>query len=115
MKLPRFMWIDLPTPDLEAAKKFYGGLFDWSFIPAPGGHNALAKKDDKAVAALVQLANPKARWNLYVGVESADETANKAKALGAELLEPPFNVLDLGRIAALRDPTGAPFALWQSM
>jgi predicted enzyme related to lactoylglutathione lyase len=27
-------WIDLGTPDVEAAKVFYGGLFGWTFASA---------------------------------------------------------------------------------
>ena len=27
----KVIWLDLVTPDLSAAKKFYGGLFGWTF------------------------------------------------------------------------------------
>src|SRR3984885_1139108 len=27
----KVIWVDLVTPDLAAAKRFYGGLFGWSF------------------------------------------------------------------------------------
>jgi uncharacterized protein len=47
-------------------------------------------------------------------VTSADETAAKAKALGATLMKEPFDVSTVGRMAVVHDPTGAVFALWQA-
>jgi predicted enzyme related to lactoylglutathione lyase len=49
-----------------------------------------------------------------VAVDSADETVARAATLGAEVLNPPFDVFDVGRMAMLRDPSGALFALWQA-
>ena len=50
----------------------------------------------------------------YVSVTSADETAAKAKELGATLLAGPFDVMTFGRMAVIQDPTGAVFSLWQA-
>ena len=52
-------------------------------------------------------------WGLYVCVLSADETAQKAARLGGRLLDPAFDVMDVGRMAVIQDPTGAVFMLWQ--
>jgi predicted enzyme related to lactoylglutathione lyase len=52
-------------------------------------------------------------WNNYVTVESADESASRAKELGATLMMKPFDVLDVGRMAVIQDPTGAVFSIWQ--
>ena len=30
-----FSWTDLSTPDAEASKRFYGGLFPWEFEDNP--------------------------------------------------------------------------------
>jgi predicted enzyme related to lactoylglutathione lyase len=43
-----------------------------------------------------------------------DESARRARELGAAVLSEPFDVMDLGRMAVVRDPTGAVFALWQA-
>ncbi len=37
-----------------------------------------------------------------------------AKELGATLLKEPFDVMTVGRMAVVQDPTGAVFALWQA-
>ena len=52
-------------------------------------------------------------WACYVAVKSADETAAKAKSLGGTVVQEPFDVMDHGRMAAITDPTGATFCIWQ--
>jgi hypothetical protein len=54
-------------------------------------------------------------WNSYVAVENADAAAAKAKQLGGTLLAEPFDVMDVGRMAVIQDPTGATFCVWQAM
>lgn len=118
-----FCWIELGTNDAKAAKAFYGGLFKWSFQDDPAGPDSVyttAKLRDREVGGLYQRdADQKnrgvpPRWLAYLAVQSADETAAAAKSLGASLQMEPFDVMDLGRMALLDDPQGAPFALWQA-
>ena len=52
-------------------------------------------------------------WNLYVTVSNADQAAEKAKSLGATVLDAPFDVMQQGRMAIIRDPTGAVLQLWE--
>src|SRR4051794_8134845 len=52
-------------------------------------------------------------WLSYVTVEEADATAARVGELGGAVTLPPFDVLDAGRMALLRDPQGAIFAIWQ--
>jgi hypothetical protein len=52
-------------------------------------------------------------WMSYFTVESADDTASKARSLGGRLLDEPFDVMDAGRMAVVQDPTGAVFAVWE--
>jgi hypothetical protein len=50
----------------------------------------------------------------YISVEAADATAARANELGgAAVFREPFDVVDAGRVAAIRDPTGAIVSLWQ--
>jgi len=53
-------------------------------------------------------------WNNYVAVKSADETAKRAQELGGTVLAPAFDVMDVGRMAVLQDPTGAVFCVWEA-
>ena len=53
-------------------------------------------------------------WTSYISVEDAEATAARADQLGgAAVFREPFDVLDAGRVAAIRDPTGAIVSLWQ--
>ncbi len=52
-------------------------------------------------------------WNMYVTVSSADDSAKRAEALGGTIIAPPFDVMDVGRMAVLRDPSGAFFQIWE--
>jgi predicted enzyme related to lactoylglutathione lyase len=52
-------------------------------------------------------------WNSYVSVASADDAAQRAGGLGATVVAPPFDVLDAGRMAVVRDPQGAFFMVWE--
>jgi len=117
-----FCWSELSTSDLEGAKSFYAGLFGWQAIdnPVPGGGvYSMQNLAGKPVAAIApqpeqqRAARVPALWNSYVSVESADAAADKAKALGAAVHAPPFDVMDVGRMAVIQDPQGAFFMLWQ--
>lgn len=118
-----FCWVELGTTNSEAAKKFYTELFGWSFTDSPIGPDmvyTMLKQDGKDVGALYQMNSDMTsqgippNWLSYVAVSSADETAAKAKELGATILNGPFDVFTVGRMAVVKDPTGAVFALWQA-
>lgn len=118
-----FCWVELGTLDGEAAKKFYTELFGWTFNDVPMGPSevyTMLKLDGKDVGALYRLtsemrsAGVPPHWLSYVSVTNVDESAAKAKDLGATLMKDPFDVMDVGRMAVVQDPTGAVFALWQA-
>lgn len=115
-----FSWAELATTDAATAKKFYTGLFGWTFVDSPAGPDmvyTMLKKRDKSVGALYGMGpNQKGvppHWNIYVTVESADQSAKKAKDLGAKILAEPFDVMDVGRMATVQDSQGATLCLWQ--
>ena len=112
-------WVDLATPDLEAAVEFYGPLFGWEMPELPkleqmGGYRR-AKKGGKDVAGmmpLMQEGQPPA-WSTYVSVADADATAAAVKENGGSVISEPMDVMELGRMAIFADPTGAVFGIWQ--
>jgi uncharacterized protein len=119
----RFCWVDLGTSDAADAKRFYTGLFGWAFEDRPMGEGAFYTMlflNGKSVAALYQQdAQQQAmgippNWLSYISVESADRAAERTAALGGTVLMEPFDVLDVGRMAMIQDPTGAVVALWEA-
>ena len=118
-----FCWVELATTNGQAAKTFYTQLFGWDYVDNPVGPDmiyTMLKLNGKDVGALYQMPSEMTaqgippNWLNYVSVKSADETAEKAKAAGATLLKDPFDVFTVGRMAVVKDPTGAVFALWQA-
>jgi uncharacterized protein len=53
-------------------------------------------------------------WSSYVSVDDVDAAAARARELGAEVMAEPLDVMEAGRMAVLRDPTGALLHLWQA-
>ena len=111
-----FSWLDLSTGDAGSAKDFYGELFGWEFedndIPG-GGVYTMCHVQGDVVAAIMQQDEQPGHWNNYVTVVNADETTAKAKQLGAEVYEEPFDVMEAGRMAVFADPVGAMLCVWQ--
>jgi uncharacterized protein len=117
-----FSWADVSTSDQPAAKEFYIGLFGWDANDSPVGDGvvySMMEEDGKDVAAVSpqpqqqREAGVPPLWNSYITVESADDSAAKAKELGATVHAPPFDVMDVGRMAVIQDPQGAFFMIWE--
>ena len=113
-------WIDTSQPDADAACDFYRGLFGWQLedmMPpgAPGKYfiGRIRGGDVAAIGSSSEGGPDAAVWNTYIWVDSADETAAKARAAGGNVVAEPFDVMDAGRMAILTDPEGAAFCVWQ--
>jgi len=118
-----FCWVGLATSDPDSAKAFYTSLFGWEaedLSAGAAGTYTMLRYGGREVAILYRQ-QPQARaagapphWTSYISVEDAGATAAKANDLGgAAVFREPFDVLDHGRVAAIRDPTGAIVSLWQ--
>ncbi|HJZ73576.1 MAG TPA: VOC family protein [Vicinamibacterales bacterium] len=117
-----FSWPELATTDQKAGVAYYRGLFGWDVKEEPIGPTevySMFQMRGRPVAAAYTMrpeekqAGAPPHWNSYVTVNSVDETVTKAQAIGANVLAPPFDVMDAGRMAVLQDPTGAVFQVWQ--
>jgi uncharacterized protein len=114
-------WIDTSQPDPEAAVAFYSDLFEWEFEnvmpPDAPGEYCIARirgGDVAAVGSQPEGGPPAAVWNTYIWVESADEAAAKVQGAGGQVVTPPFDVPQAGRMAVFTDPEGAAFNVWQA-
>jgi predicted enzyme related to lactoylglutathione lyase len=112
-------WVDLATPDLDAAESFYRTLFGWEIPELPdssemGGYRR-AKKDGRDVAGampLMQEGQPPA-WNTYVSVDDADAISRAIQENGGTMVAEPMEVSNYGRLALFTDPEGAFFGIWE--
>jgi predicted enzyme related to lactoylglutathione lyase len=118
-----FCWVGLATSDPADATGFYTSLFGWQAQDLPAGAAGtftLLYHHGREVAILYRQT-PEARaagapphWTSYISVDDVDATAARAGELGgAAVFREPLDVLDAGRVVAIRDPTGAIVSLWQ--
>jgi uncharacterized protein len=112
-------WVDLASPDPDAAASFYGGLFGWDAIETgpveeTGGYRML-QRGGRNVAGLgpTQGEGQPAMWTTYVSTDDADSLAAKVRDAGGQVVMEPFDVLGVGRMAVFVDPAGAYFSVWQ--
>jgi hypothetical protein len=113
-------WFELGTTDQAGAKKFYTELFGWSVFDAPMGpdqfYSMFRLKDRDAAAAYTlgpEMQGVPPHWMVYFATSNVDETAAKIPELGGSLIQPPFDIMDVGRMAVAKDPGGAVFSLFQ--
>lgn len=111
-------WIDTEQPDVEAAVEFYSGLFGWTFedVMPPGapGRYLIAKLDGQDVGGMASAQEGPAVWSTYIAVEDTDAAVRRLVAAGATVRLAPADAGEGGRSAALTDPEGAEFRVWQA-
>ncbi len=117
----KLIFVELVTPDLAASKKFYGGLFGWTFrdIQGNGIEYAEALLDGRPAAGLIQKNLPagerrQPKWLSFFAVGDVDEAKKVAAENGAKVLFEPHSIPDRGREAVFSDPQGAVFVVLAS-
>ncbi len=116
-------WVDLQTTDQDAAKSFYGELFDWRYddqdMPQ-GGAYSMALKDGELVAGISpQQPGAAAQglpptWNTFITVDDVDAATVAAEAAGGQVYAQPFEIMGAGRMSVVADPSGAVVNFWQA-
>ncbi|MFI2365201.1 VOC family protein [Promicromonospora sp. NPDC019610] len=121
-------WIDLETPDVDAALGFYGDLFGWRFTemlpPGAPERYVVASLDGTDATTVAAVATPSAgldgevAWHTYVAVDDVDAAAARVTELGGFVSSGPEDVgppgEPVGRMARIVDPQGAPSRLVQA-
>ncbi len=112
-------WVDVSTPDLDGAIRFYAELFGWDIEKGSEeyGYYSLAHKNGKTVAAImpVQPGSPAPpMWNTYLASDDVDGAAKLIRDAGGTIVMEPLDVGAEGRMLYAIDPTGAGFGLWQA-
>ncbi len=112
------VWNELNTRDPETAKAFYGEVFGWGFEERQfeTGAYASLKVGDSTVGGMIDITGRApdevpAHWLVYFAVEDTDAAVAKATASGGGVALEPFDIAEVGRIAIVKDPFGAVFAV----
>lgn len=115
-KYGKFIWHDLLTDDVEAAKAFYGPLLEWTFEastrPSGGPYTLIRTADGSYVGGILEVEDAGdgtdySRWLGYYAVPSVDEAADAVAAAGGEIALSPRDLGTVARGAVVRDPDGA--------
>lgn len=119
------MWAELVTIKAQTADQFFQGLFHYS-AEQFGTENRsdysvwyLGEESVLARASMIREfigSNTSPHWLLYLGVDAgigADELVRHAISAGGRVRVDPYDS-SIGRVAVLRDPTGARFAVVDS-
>ncbi len=120
-------WVELMTPDVAGAKRFYGELFGWqtSDMPMPGdgtmtytlitpeglGEERMHGGMVQLPAEALQATGGDAYWHPVFGSADCDATVAKVTASGGGLNMGPEDVEGVGRLAVCTDQAGAEFVV----
>ncbi|MDH6137864.1 putative enzyme related to lactoylglutathione lyase [Kitasatospora sp. MAA4] len=112
-------WAELHVADSAAALAFYGSLFGWRSqeMSMPGmAYTVLSTADgdlqDSSFGGLAGVQEGmRPAWIPYFDAADADAVTARVQQAGGIVLMPAADVPEVGRIAWLADPFGAPFAI----
>jgi len=117
--LNTWSWATLLAPNPKEEAGYYQLLFNYKVMAAPeadnGSHFIIASQD-KERASLNTLPDgmeerDHARWIQFVQVGNTADAANRATALGGQVIVPPHVDRDGAIVAILSDPSGAVFGV----
>ena len=110
-----FVHVELSTNDVDRAKEFYTGLFDWKLEDIPGMDYTVIKVAEGTGGGIMKNPMPDTQsfWLAYVLVDDAVAATEKAKSLGATICKEVTEIPGIGWFSVITDPTGASLALWQ--
>jgi predicted enzyme related to lactoylglutathione lyase len=113
------IYAELVTPDIAAAKQFYGQLFGWTFedFIQRDAIFTQASQNGQVIGGIYQKPLPPGRrpnWISFIATQNVAATTAQATQNGAKILLAPRAFANLGQEAILADPQGAVFAILQS-
>jgi uncharacterized protein len=115
----RFVWYELITTDVAAARAFYTRVLGWGAQDASMPHIAYTffTVGNTPASGLVGLpeaarkADTRPAWIGYVTVGNVDAAVDRIRRLGGAVHVPPTDLLNVSRFAIVADPQMAPLAL----
>jgi predicted enzyme related to lactoylglutathione lyase len=112
-------WVDIMVPNEEQhhdKRAFLTALFDWTWdLSGPEmGSYATASSNGAPVMGLGIGEGTNGNTTTYFATSDIEGEVKKALDLGASVMMPVTPVMEIGTMAILTDPSGAPYGLWQA-
>jgi predicted enzyme related to lactoylglutathione lyase len=113
-----FIWYELMTTDPEGAKAFYDAVVGWDIgegAPEFNGYRMIGRSDGGSAGGVLPLTDEMQQhgahpiWLGYVNVADVDDALRSIEAAGGKTQMPATDIPNVGRIAMVTDPQGAPF------
>lgn len=112
-------WIDLTVPNAEEVRRFYEAVLGWTTVNVPmGDYDDFAMVPPGAEAPVAGVCHARGAnatqpsgWMLYWSVPNLDDALGKVRARGGEVVGDVRDMGEWGRMAVIRDPSGAPSVL----
>jgi len=112
-----WVWAEVWTRDVDASLEFYSGVVGWEggTWDRPDGEYPVFLWEDQIRGGLVPIEEEGwvPGWAPYIGVADLRATLGRARSLGGTVLFDPAPEIDEGLVAALTDPTGVGFLVYQ--
>ncbi len=114
-----FVWDELSTTDVEAAKQFYGQVVGWTTSDMDMGETGVytifssGAVQRAGCMTLPEGVEAPPHWLTYLATDDVDASLAKAEELGASKLIGPIDVPGIGRLGVVADRTGAVFGLFK--
>jgi uncharacterized protein len=114
---------EIPSENIERAKKFYNGLFGWKTekMPGPMDYWTFSTTNDKnrdqqqnVSGGVMERQMPQQSITNYIGVKSVDEYSKKVESLGGKVKVPKTEVSNMGWFAICTDTENNTFGLWEA-
>jgi uncharacterized protein len=117
MKMPKnaICHVEWHVTNLDLAREFYGGMFDWKFNDMGEGYTMFSTGDDYLGGGLEKRDAIKAAESplVYIEVEDIDESLARAEVLGGGVVQRRTAIPGHGSFGIITDRDGNRVGIYQ--
>lgn len=112
-------WVEHMGPDREKAVGFYTSLFGWGSSDMDMGDEVgiytMFMDGEAPIGGCMKVPSGEVppNWTIYLHSENLEATCEKVTANGGNVMQPPMDIGQFGRIAIAADCCGAVFGIHQ--
>jgi len=110
------IWIELSSTDADASARFYDTLLGTATTdpnPEYGGYRNVLHDGEMVAGIMAAQGGAPSQWTVYLSTSDVDAALALAESNGGTIVSPAMDVMEMGRMGFVRDPSGATVGLWQ--